>query len=657
MYGSPAGLPMVSQAQRFVHLVAAASDGSHQPQVFRMRWDQPLRKLISAYGCFKGLDAEALKNLRVSAAGHSRLDPGVPPGVYGLRDFDHVTFTLPAELDVAPSAASLPATSLHRSEVDESGHGHDQEACGADVEAYPATPGESQAPPDAAVQNQEAESQQIDGDRHRISARKSMELVPEDLDVAGQGWLRPPAKGEARCGMLRDPRAGLRARARAARATEEAARSAPDAGEGARNPGYVRGRGRGRGGVRAVPMPRTHPVRDSEGCTAAVAVIAGEPVAEAATQTSHTGDLRRTSAQAWADCAAEQTGVTGVQSGDMRTALVKVGPATGWRVTAWLQDISHRQQGVTHANAIRWRILSPGRSRGFNAFRSNNGRNLREAAGEGVYTQIYYMVRPTLLRRIRKRRQVIERQKILAQKRARPMPAVAPITGGDEATPVGWDAPAVEAVVSRRVSVPSGGICGAGSRRSEALVADEGRGPAVTPSARRRLNTTPPGMAGETPARTAAPPSRSLTAAGGETAGVGAVGKQNRLCRIEGDGVWRCSCEAHLYRHPRCTPSDERLQPPLLHLLQDYLVVGRSGSCDIILNSRRTPQMVSRCHAVIHREEGVFSITDQGSMNGIWVNGERTSGSKALGNGDVVTFGIPTKAPELDYIFKVRRHV
>jgi len=205
-----------------------------------------------------------------------------------------------------------------------------------------------------------------------------------------------------------------------------------------------------------------------------------------------------------------------------------------------------------------------------------------------------------------------------------------------------------------RTCAPGGDAAGAGSRGTEALVAHEGRRPSVTPAARRRTDNEPPGIARETPARTSPPLVRSSPAAGRATSRADPVGKQKRARRTEGDATWSCACEAHLYRHPRCTPSDERIQPPLLHLLQDHLVVGRSGSCDILLNSRRTPQMISRCHAVIHHEDGVFSVTDQGSMNGVWVNGDRTSGSKALVNGDVVTFGIPTKAPELDYIFKIR---
>jgi pSer/pThr/pTyr-binding forkhead associated (FHA) protein len=84
------------------------------------------------------------------------------------------------------------------------------------------------------------------------------------------------------------------------------------------------------------------------------------------------------------------------------------------------------------------------------------------------------------------------------------------------------------------------------------------------------------------------------------------------------------------------------------------MLIGRGDSCDVVLDSRRTPQMLSRCHVVLNREEGLFTLTDQGSLNGVLVNGERMKGKQALVDKDVVTFGVPTPHPELDYIFESR---
>jgi pSer/pThr/pTyr-binding forkhead associated (FHA) protein len=64
--------------------------------------------------------------------------------------------------------------------------------------------------------------------------------------------------------------------------------------------------------------------------------------------------------------------------------------------------------------------------------------------------------------------------------------------------------------------------------------------------------------------------------------------------------------------------------------------------------------MVSRCHVVINREDGVFTLIDQGSMNGVLVNGKRLDGKLTLQDNDQITFGVPTSHPEFDYIFEAR---
>ena len=46
---------------------------------------------------------------------------------------------------------------------------------------------------------------------------------------------------------------------------------------------------------------------------------------------------------------------------------------------------------------------------------------------------------------------------------------------------------------------------------------------------------------------------------------------------------------------------------------------------------------VGRCHALIERRGHSFWITDQGSINGTFVNGDRVSGDRALKHGDIVS--------------------
>jgi len=118
------------------------------------------------------------------------------------------------------------------------------------------------------------------------------------------------------------------------------------------------------------------------------------------------------------------------------------------------------------------------------------------------------------------------------------------------------------------------------------------------------------------------------------------------------EDTWACNCDAHLKLHPKCRFAGN-LNPKLVHL-QDSVVVGRGESCDLVLDSRRTPQMVSRTHARICQQEGEFTVTDAGSVNGLFINSSRFDKCQKLCHGDVVTFGAPTQPPEFDYIFEMR---
>lgn len=64
------------------------------------------------------------------------------------------------------------------------------------------------------------------------------------------------------------------------------------------------------------------------------------------------------------------------------------------------------------------------------------------------------------------------------------------------------------------------------------------------------------------------------------------------------------------------------------------LRIGRDAGNDIVVNHER----ISRLHAVITREGSQYRITDQNSLNGIQVNGQRVT-SALVRPGDRVSLG------------------
>ena len=66
----------------------------------------------------------------------------------------------------------------------------------------------------------------------------------------------------------------------------------------------------------------------------------------------------------------------------------------------------------------------------------------------------------------------------------------------------------------------------------------------------------------------------------------------------------------------------------------DHFTIGRRNSCDLVLDSTS----VSRHHATIVRDGGIFLIRDEGSSNGTLLNNESIQQAE-LSEGDVLTIG------------------
>lgn len=72
-----------------------------------------------------------------------------------------------------------------------------------------------------------------------------------------------------------------------------------------------------------------------------------------------------------------------------------------------------------------------------------------------------------------------------------------------------------------------------------------------------------------------------------------------------------------------------------LELRSGAVVVGRSSTCHIVLDDG----LVSRRHAQFVVNAKTASIEDFGSVNGVYLNGDRISGQRALRDGDRVQIG------------------
>lgn len=64
------------------------------------------------------------------------------------------------------------------------------------------------------------------------------------------------------------------------------------------------------------------------------------------------------------------------------------------------------------------------------------------------------------------------------------------------------------------------------------------------------------------------------------------------------------------------------------------LTVGRNPSCDIFLND----MTVSRMHATIMPVEGGFTISDEHSFNGVWIDGKSVESAR-LADGCIIQIG------------------
>lgn len=73
-----------------------------------------------------------------------------------------------------------------------------------------------------------------------------------------------------------------------------------------------------------------------------------------------------------------------------------------------------------------------------------------------------------------------------------------------------------------------------------------------------------------------------------------------------------------------------------IDLDKTIILVGRNPDCDLILTSSKK---ISRKHCCIAQVDNRLVVRDLGSMNGVWINGERIHGFNDLKIGDEISFG------------------
>jgi ABC transport system ATP-binding/permease protein len=70
-------------------------------------------------------------------------------------------------------------------------------------------------------------------------------------------------------------------------------------------------------------------------------------------------------------------------------------------------------------------------------------------------------------------------------------------------------------------------------------------------------------------------------------------------------------------------------------LSQSEFLIGRGADCDLRLRAPR----VSRHHCLIRTQAGAVTLSDLGSSNGTFINGQRLTSQTALKSGDLVQVG------------------
>ena len=83
---------------------------------------------------------------------------------------------------------------------------------------------------------------------------------------------------------------------------------------------------------------------------------------------------------------------------------------------------------------------------------------------------------------------------------------------------------------------------------------------------------------------------------------------------------------------------------PKIVLDKAITLIGRNPGCDAVITHSKK---ISRKHCCVAQVNGRYVVRDLGSMNGIWINGERVKGQGDIRVGDEISIGdIPYRLVE-----------
>lgn len=350
-------------------------------------------------------------------------------------------------------------------------------------------------------------------------------------------------------------------------------------------------------------------------------------------------------------------------------------------MTGFLVDndsVTGKNRSKVYDTTVRWRFESPRRSRVFKVWKSSktNVPSLADAVGEGAFEQIRRAVRPDVLQKLKVKRAAVDYRDSQTYKRQRSGPLREQSSAKEVSSPskpalqIG-DSVKVEGLQKRQ---DLNGLVGKLLYRIEETgrwavsvfedidIGDWGAVINVKPQnlVLCDASSSCENVDNATPIVNAVPavPGNHVDASHSGKAVQGppvdgtlssTVSPQKKRTGNVPD-AWMCDCGRHLRRLPHCTGEG----PLVVHLQKQLTKFGRGEANDVHLRSFKTPQMLSRNHAVLRQESSTCFLIDQGSLNGVFLNSERVEGEKPLKPGDVVTFGVVTLEPEFDYIFEER---